>query len=139
MSPPRKPMHPLLAVGIFLAVPFIVMELFPFDYLIPPAAVVEFGYRFGFWGVAVICGGVGVAVGVALMIPSWILVKRCIVRYDRYHRWKKNQCVECGYDHRAHRPGEKCPECGTTICAKSATIGRPALRTHGRDRKTTRL
>jgi hypothetical protein len=27
----------------------------------------------------------------------------------------ENACVTCGYDLRAHKPGERCPECGTVI------------------------
>ncbi len=27
-------------------------------------------------------------------------------------------CVQCGYDLRAHKPGQKCPECGTVVAAR---------------------
>jgi hypothetical protein len=36
---------------------------------------------------------------------------------------KRGKCQECGNDLRAHRPGDKCPECGTVIPAPGpATI-----------------
>ncbi len=28
-------------------------------------------------------------------------------------------CIQCGYDLRAHHPGDNCPECGTPIPPKS--------------------
>lgn len=31
------------------------------------------------------------------------------------HKLPLNTCPACGYDLRAHHPGDKCPECGTTI------------------------
>ena len=32
-------------------------------------------------------------------------------------------CPKCHYDLRAHHPSDKCPECGTPIPVKNATIG----------------
>ncbi len=31
-----------------------------------------------------------------------------------------HNCHQCGYDLRAHEPGEQCPECGTTISHRDA-------------------
>jgi len=34
-------------------------------------------------------------------------------------RWENSLCVDCGYDLRAHQPGDRCPECGTVIPAET--------------------
>jgi hypothetical protein len=36
-------------------------------------------------------------------------------RLQRSYRARNHQCLKCGYDLRTHKPGEKCPECGTSI------------------------
>ena len=56
---------------------------------------------------------------VALMVLS---LRPWNKRQVRYFRWKRGQCLKCGYDLRAHEAGEKCLECGTLISAKSAII-----------------
>jgi len=33
----------------------------------------------------------------------------------RRFRERHGLCLTCGYDLRAHKPGDKCPECGTVI------------------------
>jgi len=40
----------------------------------------------------------------------------------RRRRTLETACPICSYDLRAHHPGDKCPECGTLIPTKSATI-----------------
>ena len=39
----------------------------------------------------------------------------CLRRRRRIKRAMRNICLKCGYDLRAHRPGQRCPECGTPI------------------------
>jgi hypothetical protein len=50
---------------------------------------------------------------VGLPLPiAWIWGRR---RHEA--RALRGLCLTCGYDLRAHRPGEKCPECGTPVAA----------------------
>jgi hypothetical protein len=46
-----------------------------------------------------------------LILPGvwWIL------RWRDRRRKLEGHCVKCGYDLRAHRPGQRCPECGEGI------------------------
>ena len=53
---------------------------------------------------------------IALLIGSPLLFAACrsqIRRRRRRRRERRGQCASCGYDLRAHNPGDKCPECGT--------------------------
>jgi hypothetical protein len=43
-------------------------------------------------------------VGILLFSPS---------KQRRDYRMRHQLCVKCGYDLRAHKPGDRCPECGT--------------------------
>ena len=52
--------------------------------------------------------------------PAWCLVTLPARR--RAARIAAGLCAACAYDLRAHRPGQKCPECGRVIEA-----GRPAI------------
>jgi hypothetical protein len=45
-------------------------------------------------------------------------------RRRRRYRAEHGLCVACGYDLRAHRPGQKCPECGTQVPAVAGATGR---------------
>jgi hypothetical protein len=59
------------------------------------------------WPLIVISGG--------LFLLSLLMMKR-EWRKLRQARWSiKGLCAGCGYDLRAHKPGEKCPECGLVI------------------------
>jgi len=46
-----------------------------------------------------------------LALGGWLLI-----RYEFLaDRLSSGRCPKCGYDLRAHRPGEKCPECGSPV------------------------
>jgi hypothetical protein len=67
-----------------------------------------------------------VVIVVACGPPIWLWVKD--VRQTRRMRKSNEQrCRKCHYDLRAHKAGERCPECGTEIpTVPSATIsGKP--------------
>jgi hypothetical protein len=64
-----------------------------------------------------------------VMLPHWLLT--CVfamapaflfarvVRYvRRVRRIRRRACIACGYDLRAQRAGDACPECGTAPAAK---------------------
>ncbi len=66
-------------------------------------------------------------------IPFWLLTILLAVlpsmwamTYSR-RRIKHNRrfrlCIKCGYDLRAHKPNEKCPECGTSVSATATGVG----------------
>jgi hypothetical protein len=42
------------------------------------------------------------------LLPAWVV-------WTRRRRPPPGHCRKCGYDLRAHRAGERCPECGTVI------------------------
>ena len=51
-------------------------------------------------------------------LPHWVLFIGCIWLAWRNLRRRPSPCGtcrKCSYDIRAHHPGDKCPECGTTI------------------------
>jgi len=50
----------------------------------------------------------------SLLLSLAILVPLVRLRRAR-RRQRLGQCLRCGYDLRAHEPGQRCPECGTVI------------------------
>ena len=56
-------------------------------------------------------------------VPYWLLttlfllpvLPRFVDFMRQTRRKKRNHCTKCNYDLRAHKPGAKCPECGTPI------------------------
>ncbi len=56
------------------------------------------------------------AVLCAVMPTIWLLTRK---RRRHRHRLAHGLCLKCGYDLRAHKPGDRCPECGT-VTAKEA-------------------
>jgi hypothetical protein len=86
------------------------------------------------WSVLGIEGGQGALgpTGIAfatkyLLIPYWVFclaesllpaawLGRLAWNIRRHrHRLKQGRCPKCGYDLRAHHPGDKCPECATPV------------------------
>ena len=45
-------------------------------------------------------------------IWSWLMDNR---RNEKLRRLHQRHCRKCNYDLRAHKPGDRCPECGTTV------------------------
>ena len=52
---------------------------------------------------------------VAIVLTALIALPPLLRRYRRLRVLKTAHCASCGYDLRAHAPGEKCPECGTPV------------------------
>lgn len=56
-------------------------------------------------------------------MPQWFIMLVCLPypvlwfrrKFRRWHRVHHNLCLTCGFDLRAHKPGERCPECSTVI------------------------
>jgi tRNA(Ile2) C34 agmatinyltransferase TiaS len=53
----------------------------------------------------------------AVGIPQWSIcvTAALIALLTRTRTHAAGLCQKCGYDLRAHRPGQRCPECGTPI------------------------
>ena len=86
-----------------------------------------FGVDFGL-GSAVYNPGVfgaGIWPSYALIVPHWMILLSLSIlpavwlRRFRSERRKQQEglCLVCGYDLRAHSPGQVCPECGTAVPA----------------------
>jgi hypothetical protein len=48
-------------------------------------------------------------------VPLFLCAYLCWNRRTRVTSSSQSRCPICGYDLRAHKPGQKCPECGTEI------------------------
>jgi hypothetical protein len=62
-----------------------------------------------------------------LLLPNWlglplISIFPATLLFSRVARGSKRLCSTCHYDLRAHKPGDKCPECGTPVLLPSATM-----------------
>ena len=64
-----------------------------------------------------------------LVIRYWVLppifllppVLWGLARWRRRRKaWRAGLCLTCGYDLRAHGPGQNCPECGTAVPLRPA-------------------
>ena len=66
---------------------------------------------------------------ISITVPYWLLLLFCTPApaHWLYHRLRPRaadlpgHCPTCGYDLRAHKPGDKCPECGTRISSEIKT------------------
>ena len=61
------------------------------------------GLMFPLWPLSLLSG-----IWLALLFRRWIMSRRIAIA---------GLCPTCSYDLRAHKPGDKCPECGTPIPA----------------------
>ena len=55
-----------------------------------------------------------------LALPALVWLRR---RRRHRRRLRDGLCLTCGYDLRAHAPGQKCPECGTAVPARAEGTG----------------
>lgn len=125
MEPPRKPLHPawfgILLLLVLAAI--IVLDGWRFELSDQFVSIMRlFGYDKLFFAypwegalIGILAGGV---TGCVVIIPFWLIAKKWRAAYDRYKRWERGTCVECGYDLRGHVADEKCPECGAVIPEK---------------------
>jgi predicted RNA-binding Zn-ribbon protein involved in translation (DUF1610 family) len=71
------------------------------------------------------------------IILAAILPILWLVDHNRRRRLRErrdqNLCATCGYDLRAHKPGDKCPECGTVIARAVAAANVYNGRDQGKD------
>jgi hypothetical protein len=71
----------------------------------------------------VMSGPLGVGMGWrTIAVPYWFLIALAMMmpvvwfrREGRGRRVEAGRCAVCGYDLRAHRWGDRCPECGTEV------------------------
>ena len=50
-----------------------------------------------------------------MLLPTARLLVWGFRKLRRHRRLARNLCPQCAYDLRAHKPGERCPECGLTV------------------------
>lgn len=58
------------------------------------------------------------ALWLCLGLSAWPI--GAAVRWFRRCRHLPGHCVTCGYDLRAHKPGDRCPECGSSVSVAGA-------------------
>jgi hypothetical protein len=87
---------------------WIVFRRGPYTELIPisaPDMVGVVNVAFGTW--------TDVPIWVALLLAATPLAAKLVGTWRSRHFQSRGLCTHCSYDLRAHRPGDKCPECGT--------------------------
>ncbi len=57
----------------------------------------------------------------AAILPTMWFVLALKRRHVRKHLERMGKCRQCGYDLRSHKPGDRCPECGTLITSQINT------------------
>ena len=50
-----------------------------------------------------------------LLACAYLCFRKWRKQLDMERKRALGRCITCGYDLRAHQPGQKCPECGTEI------------------------
>jgi len=55
----------------------------------------------------------------ALLVCGGVLAHWMWQRLAERRALRQGHCATCGYDLRAHRPGQRCPECGTVVASDS--------------------
>jgi len=65
-----------------------------------------------------------------IVIPHWLFVC-CFAVLPAIKVWatmkrrghtRRGECLNCGYDLRAHKLGERCPECGIIVSRKTSPL-----------------
>jgi hypothetical protein len=54
----------------------------------------------------------------AACLPTWVALQ-FLIRANTRRKRAAGRCLGCGYDLRAHTVGARCPECGTSVPARS--------------------
>ena len=57
-------------------------------------------------------------------VASYSPVRQLIQRFRQY-RHLPGHCQQCHYDLRAHKPGDKCPECGCVVTKFKEPVMKP--------------
>ena len=52
---------------------------------------------------------------IPMSVYVWLIISLIRLDFRQLRRHDLNLCLTCGYDLRAHKSGDKCPECGTPI------------------------
>lgn len=72
---------------------------------------------------------------VAAILALWPAI-RTVRRFNNWRRHRRfyrcGLCMNCAYDLRAHKPGDKCPECGTVITDRGSGNAKCELGTEPR-------
>jgi hypothetical protein len=63
------------------------------------------------------------AIGILACIATlYLLIRFLRATHHPRHALRENLCPTCSYDLCAHTPGQRCPECGTPIRARTPAI-----------------
>jgi hypothetical protein len=71
----------------------------------PPGSPAVVSLRAPFWALTLAMA----------LIPAVVASRRAVRGVREAQRARHGLCLQCGYNLRAHKPGDKCPECGMVI------------------------